>query len=73
MSIKILDMGTEVVCDICGYSTETARPDGVVPAGWMTGHLWLDISLSEQRQTPLCFCPTCAPSIVSGLVLSIET
>jgi len=46
-------------CDRCGAQAATERADGVIPDGWMTGHLWLDISLGEQRQHPLCFCPDC--------------
>lgn len=53
-------------CDVCGLVDVTANANGVVPAGWGTGHLWLDVSLSEQRQTPLCFCASCWPGVMGA-------
>lgn len=51
-------------CDICGVRDATTWANGVVCENWGTGHLWLDVSLTEQVQKPLCFCPSC-----SGLVM----
>lgn len=50
-------------CDVCGEVSVSSTPNGVAPEGWMTGQLWLDVSLTQQRQTPICFCTTCAPRI----------
>lgn len=58
-------------CDVCGLVEATGKANGVVPAGWGTGHLWLDVSLSEQRQTPLCFCAGCMPAVVGAASISI--
>lgn len=66
MGIELLEHSTMVTCDTCGAVIETARADGVVPSDWTTGHLWVDISLTEQRQVPLCFCPTCAPVVIGN-------
>jgi hypothetical protein len=63
MGIAVLDGQTHVSCDVCKATISTDRADGVVPSEWMTGHLWLDISLSMQKQTPLCFCPVCRVNI----------
>ena len=68
MGIKVTDEDTELTCDTCAVVMTTGKPNGVVPDGWMTGHLWLDISLSEQRQFPLCFCPECGPRVLTDLV-----
>jgi len=54
---------TILVCDRCGEQEKTDQPNGVVPKEWMTGHLWMDISLSTQKQIPLCFCSTCTLQI----------
>ena len=50
---------TVVVCDKCKAREVTTVMDGVVPHGWLTGQLWLDISLSQIKQIPLCFCQSC--------------
>lgn len=47
-------------CDGCGETQSSTPANGVVSPGWMTGHLWLDIELSRQKQFPICFCPTCS-------------
>ena len=63
---------TVCVCDRCALTVATSRANGVVAEGWMTGNLWLDISLTEQRQTPLCFCPDCAPVIRAAEVIQMS-
>lgn len=62
---------TIVQCDHCDVTAATDRPDGVVPVDWATGQLWIDLSVSEQRQTPICFCPDCSPAILSSTSLRI--
>lgn len=62
---------TIIRCESCDLSAATEKANGIVPSDWMTGHLWLDMSLSEQRQTPLCFCPDCAASIRGSASVSI--
>lgn len=57
---------TRLRCDCCKTAAATDRADGRVPPDWGTGQLWLDISLSEQRQVALCFCPDCFPALRSG-------
>lgn len=69
MGTTLVEDGTLVTCDICASSVTTSKPNGVVPDDWMTGHLWIDISLSEQRQIPLCFCPDCKPRVLTDLAL----
>ncbi|SDL37413.1 hypothetical protein [Paracoccus chinensis] len=63
---------TICVCDRCGLTNATDTANGVVVEGWMTGQLWLDISLAEQRQTPLCFCPACAPTMHAATRIQIS-
>ncbi|SEI10211.1 hypothetical protein [Paracoccus alkenifer] len=63
---------TICACDRCGVTEATDRADGVAVAGWMTGHLWLDVSLSEQRQSPLCFCPDCSARMRSATTIQIS-
>lgn len=55
-------------CDMCGLVHATDQANGVVPADWMTGHLWLDVSLSEQKQFPITFCPDCRSHLLAGTV-----
>lgn len=69
MSITIEEQGTKFSCDICKFEETTSIPNGVVPSTWATGQLWIDISLSEQRQYPLCFCSTCKPRLLTELKL----
>lgn len=73
MGIEIKDGVTEITCNTCAVVITTDKPNGVVPNDWMTGHLWLDISLSEQKQVPLCFCPECKPRVLTDLQLSLAT
>lgn len=54
---------TIVRCDCCLDIAATDRADGVYPEGWASGNLWIDLSLSKQRQIPIAFCPACASSI----------
>jgi len=63
---------TICACDRCGVTEATDRADGVAVAGWMTGQLWLDISLSDQRQIPLCFCADCVPQITSASTIQVS-
>lgn len=63
---------TICACDRCGVTEATGRADGVAPADWMTGQLWLDISLSEQRQSPICFCPGCAGRMRNATTIQIS-
>jgi len=50
-------------CDRCNIVEATSIANGVVVEGWTTGQFWLDISLTEQKQIPLCFCTLCAPEM----------
>lgn len=63
---------TICACDRCGLTEATSKADGKAPADWMTGQLWLDVSLSQQRQTPICFCPDCAEVIVDATMIQIS-
>lgn len=54
---------TICICDICGAASSTESPNGVVTEGWGTGQLWIDISLTEEKQVPLTFCPTCTEPV----------
>lgn len=63
---------TICLCDRCGVTEATTRADGVVVDGWMTGHFFLDISLSEQRQKPLCFCPDCTPVMLDVVTIQVS-
>lgn len=63
---------TICACDRCGVNEATGRADGVAPANWMTGQLWLDISLSEQRQSPICFCADCADRMRVATTIQIS-
>ena len=72
MGIKLTEHSTIIGCDICGAQIETARADGVVPVEWGTGHLWIDVSLSEQLQRALCFCPTCKPVGPNDITLALR-
>lgn len=58
---------TLVRCENCGSEVVTDKADGVIPSEWMTGQLWLDVSMGEQKQWPICFCPTCKPHVISTL------
>jgi len=42
-----------------------------VPEGWMTGQLWLDLSLAEQKQIPICFCSDCRDLVAAANVIQI--
>lgn len=50
---------TTCTCDCCGEIHSTAKSDGLVPAGWTTGQLWIDLSQNVMRQLPLAFCEAC--------------
>jgi len=63
---------TVAVCDVCQIYVNTGRADGVIPEDWMTGHLWLDVSLTEQKQMAICFCPSCKPYVVTSLSFTLE-
>jgi len=71
MSISLTEDATIAVCEVCGTTESTTKPDGVVPANWMTGQLWIDASLAEQFQRPLCFCPTCKGGVPDRLAFSV--
>lgn len=70
--LDIPNAQTLCLCDRCGVVADTMKADGVVPPDWLTGHFFLDISLSEQRQKPLCFCPECAPAILGAETIQIS-
>lgn len=55
---------TVCICDCCSAEQRTAKANGVVPADWGTGQLWIDISLSDIKNMPLCFCATCKERFV---------
>ncbi|MDO5621907.1 MAG: hypothetical protein Q4G24_10600 [Paracoccus sp. (in: a-proteobacteria)] len=59
-------------CDRCGTVGATDRANGVIVDGWGSGQLWVDISLAEDRQMPLCFCPACAPVIRAATRIQIS-
>ena len=59
-------------CDRCGVIHATEVTTGVVPDGWLTGQFLLDVSLSEQRQTPICFCLECREAILGATALQIS-
>lgn len=60
------NFATVCACDWCGAMTQTNRGDGVVPAGWTTGQLWLTVSLQEEKQVPLVFCEVCGPAALEA-------
>lgn len=62
---------TVASCDVCGAQEVSDVANGVIPLDWMTGQLWLDLSLAEQKQTAICFCPECKPHIASSLRMII--
>jgi|GEM_PF-4363802 len=66
LTIDSVAPATRLQCDCCKVTAATDRADGRVPPDWGTGQLWVDISLSEQRQVALCFCPDCWPTVLSG-------
>lgn len=75
MTIHIDEEANQTLCrcDHCGATESTNRGNGVAVAGWMTGHLWLDISLSEQKQIPICFCPACSEAMkIPGSLYTID-
>jgi hypothetical protein len=57
---------TICICNSCGTTAETETANGVVQAGWGTGQLWIDLSLSNIRQAAICFCPECWSSIIEA-------
>lgn len=63
---------TICVCDRCGETQATPKANGVVLEGWLTGHLWIDLSLAEQRQTPLCFCTDCRDIMLQAETIQIS-
>lgn len=63
---------TVCICDFCGAGGETDIANGVVVEDWMTGHLWLDLSMSEQRHDALAFCPSCAAGVRGGGAISFS-
>lgn len=63
---------TICVCDRCGETQATPKANGVVLEGWLTGHLWIDLSLSEQRQTPICFCTDCRDVMIQAETIQIS-
>lgn len=71
MPIAIEEETTRVTCDVCGFEEVTNKPNGVVPSNWGTGQIWLDVSLSEQKQYPICFCEVCKPSVLTSLKIAI--
>lgn len=71
MGIAIVDNKTVVQCDVCGIQEETAVPNGVAPASWMTGQLWLDMSLTEQKQRAICFCVSCRTPAIEQVQFTI--
>lgn len=50
---------TICTCECCGEIRSTTRADGLVPTGWITGQLWLDLNPNVMRQLPLAFCEAC--------------
>jgi len=62
---------TVVHCDKCGAAEATNMGNGLAPLDWVTGQLWIDVSIQQQKQTPICFCPTCGPLIISADKLQI--
>lgn len=50
---------TICTCECCGEIRSTPRADGLVPTGWITGQLWLDLNPNVMRQLPLAFCEAC--------------
>lgn len=71
MAISRTTDNTIAICDTCSAQFVSNIANGVIPATWMTGQLWLDISLAEQRQTPICFCPDCKPFVADTLAFEI--
>ena len=62
---------TVCICNSCGTTAETETANGVVQTGWGTGQLWIDRSLSNIRQTAICFCPTCWSSIIETTAYTV--
>lgn len=71
MPISLTEDATIAVCEVCGTTESTTKPNGVVPANWMTGQVWVDASLSEQFQRPLCFCSICKAGVPERLAFSL--
>lgn len=63
---------TSCTCDRCKSGFVVDNLSGRVPDGWGTGQLWLDVSLSEIRQVPLCFCADCFAIITGGNVNTLQ-
>lgn len=68
MAIKLAEAEgtTYCECDRCRTVVGTGKADGVAPADWLTGQLWIDVSLSEQKQTPIVFCGDCREAILAA-------
>jgi hypothetical protein len=73
MGILLTQAKAIATCDACGISVQINPATGIVPAEWMTGQLWLDLSLSQQMQRPLCFCQNCKPGIPDSLQFVVGT
>lgn len=64
-----LDTGNDATictCNACGEVVTTSKANGIVPEGWGTGHLWLDVSINQQRQVPMAWCPACAAAVMAA-------
>lgn len=62
----------EANCDNCQAGAPVNQMTGALPNTWLTGQLWVDVSLSQQRQFPLCWCPDCKGSILDGGEIHVE-
>jgi hypothetical protein len=63
---------TICICDRCGKTEETDVADGVTISGWLTGQLWIDLSLSQQRQQAINFCLECNDYIANATTIKIN-
>lgn len=59
-------------CDNCQAEASVNQMTGALPTTWLSGQLWIDVSLSQQRQFPLCWCPDCKLSILGGGEIKVE-
>lgn len=70
-----LDSGhnrTISICEICGLEDSIAGASGSTPPEWGSGQLWLDISLSDQKSFPICFCPACKIDAFTATAFKFE-